>query len=269
MRQGELPVQALATALAQSLTAGSTLGAVEAGDTTIVVVSARPDDVLVRFRWMAYPHMLAYGLSPEGPYMPVETAVEWAGHARLLLEEELGTGLLVRATRHRRDGFIEVAGPDLPVDQRFYSDMISPDSSVGWEAIRYFERDGFNTRIPRARRKDGSLISWHRAYVNNESGSPYVGHATVVRVDADTAYLEHCDISPGTPESVALDLCLPAAHSASWSRQNGRDRNRPRRPEHLGLRIPSGAPGSGHHVPVGGPRRRGAASRFRPRLATS
>lgn len=217
MRDGDRQVGALAAALAHSLPPGSTLSAVEADDTTIVDIVARADDVLVRFRWMAYPHVLAFAMGPESTYMPAETAAEWAGQARLLLEEELGTGLVVRATRHRTGGWIELSRPELPVDRRFYSDVVTPGPDVGWDAVRYFERDGFSTTIPRARRRDGSLISWHRAYVNNKHGAPFVGHATVARVDADTARLEQCETSAGTPETVALDLCLRAAHSASWS----------------------------------------------------
>ena len=188
-----------------------------ADDTTIVDVSARPDDVLVRFRWMDYPHVLAYALTPECTYMPVETASDWAAQARLLLEEELGTGLVARAVRRPRDGFIELTAQNLPEDRRFYSDAVGPGPDPAWEAVRYLERDGFDTTVPRARRSGGILISWHRSCVNDEHGSPFVGHATITRVDPSTARLEQCETSAGTPETVALDLCLRAAHSASWT----------------------------------------------------
>ena len=76
--------------------------------------------------------------------------------------------------------------------------------------------DEFDTSTVRALHADRTLISWHRAYLNNRSGSPYVGHAAVVGVDAETARIEFCDVRPDVPVTVTLELCRLAAHQASW-----------------------------------------------------
>lgn len=217
MSRDELEVAALAAALGRLLPPGSTLDALGPRDVTVVDVGAGPADVLVRFRWKAYPYLLGHRLGPDVAYLPVETAPDWADQARMHLVEELGTGLVARAVRREGDGFIELTATDLPDDRRFHVDALPPGDDPAWEGVRFVERDGLDTSVPRARRRAGTLVSWHRASVNDERGAPFVGHVTVTRVDAGTALLEQCETSPGVPASVVLGLCHRAAHAASWA----------------------------------------------------
>ncbi|WP_207556024.1 hypothetical protein [Intrasporangium flavum] len=216
MDGADLPMGALAEAMRRVLPPGSRRREVEHDDTLVVDVVARADDVLVRFRWMGYPYDLGFALDPGSAYAPFDGADDWAGQAVLLLDEELGTGLVARARRHERDGFIELTSPDVPSDRRCYVQTVRPGADVGWNAVPFVRRDGLDASVATSRRRDGTLLSWHLAHVDDVSGAPYVGHAVVVRLDADTALLEECVTTPGTPGSVTLDLCRLAAHSASW-----------------------------------------------------
>ncbi|WP_323097341.1 hypothetical protein [Intrasporangium sp. YIM S08009] len=216
MDGADLPMSALAAAMRGLLPPGSGLRGVGEADATVVDVLARDDDVLVRFRWMAYPHDLAYALHRDSAYAPFETAEDWAGQATVELEEELGTGVVARALRDQCDGFIELTSPDVPSDRRFTVDSVRPGDDLGWKAVRYVRRDGLDPSVATSRRRDGTLLSWHRASVDDAVRSPYVGQCVVVGLDAETALLEQCVATPGTPGSVVLDLCRLAAHSASW-----------------------------------------------------
>jgi len=217
MEGPDLPMSALAAAMRRSLPPGSRLTMIHDDDTTVVDVQARTDDVLVRFRWMAHPHELGYALDLDSAYAPFDTADDWAGQARVELDEELATLLVARARRHQRDGFIELAAPDVPGDRRFTVQSVLPGPDLGWNAVRFVRRDGLDPSAARKRRRAGTLVSWHLASVNGASGSPYVGQAVVVRLDADTALIEQCVTTPGTPASAVLGLLLAAAHSASWA----------------------------------------------------
>jgi hypothetical protein len=181
-------------------------------------IAARTDDVLVTFRWRAYPFTLAVAIPRHIPYAmwaSDPSAKEWAQDAATWLDEELGTGLVARAARVERAGVIELVGPDRPGDVRFSLDSVHPTEEVGWDSIRSFEAAGFDTTVVRAARADRTLICWIRSYVNQKGGE-YVGHAAVVRTDATAAQLLFCDLAPGVPRSAALDLCRQAAHESSW-----------------------------------------------------
>jgi len=105
----------------------------------------------------------------------------------------------------------------MPNDSRYYLSGVGPEDDAAWEAVDYFERDGFDAESVLAARADGTLISWQRAYVNNRTATPSIGHAAAVRVDSTTAQLLLCDVAPDVPDIVYLDLCLQAAHAASWT----------------------------------------------------
>ena len=204
----------LAGALASILRPGSTLDAVGgSADVTIVGVSPRPDDVLVRFRWMSYPYVLGFALRREWPYLPVDTAAEWAVDAQILLLEEVGTGLVARGTRELHADFIGLSLPDWPRDRRYYLSGFGSDPSPEYFACA--ADDGFAVATSRLRQREGSLLSWQRAFVNSATGGPMVGHATVSRVDAVTGRLDECEVI-GAPASVTLALCWAAVHGASW-----------------------------------------------------
>jgi hypothetical protein len=210
----ELRPDELAGALAAMLPPGSTLDAVGGGaDVTIVGVSPRPDDVLVRFRWLSYPYVLGFGLRTQSAYLPVGTAAEWAADARILLLEEVGTGLVARGTRVLRSDFIELGLPDWPHDRRYHVSGLA--SAASRSCFSLASHDGFDVATPRRRQREGSLLSWQRAFVNRAAGGSMAGHATVSRVDAVTGRLDECQVI-GAPASVTLALCWSAVHHASW-----------------------------------------------------
>lgn len=193
---------------------GTTLDALGDGKpgVNVVDVSRRGDDVLLRFRWAADPHVFSYVIDLPNDNDPDDPVTG--------VDEQLGTGLVARAARRRDGSDIELFEPGWPCDRRFYPSSVHPErdaDAYAQPAIDLFEVDGFSTATVRALQADGTLISWERVYLNNRIGLPYVGHAAVAAVDSDTARLVFCDTRPDVPGTVALDLCLAAAHEASWS----------------------------------------------------
>lgn len=185
-------------------------------------IAPRDQHMVVTFRWMAYPHRLAHAIGPGSEYSDdseVEEPDRWADDALTWLQEQLGTGLVMHGARRQDGDIIELTEPRWPSDNRFYADTILPEGesdSYAWDAIDLFQDDGFDTTTVQALRAAGTLISWERSYFNNRTGSPYVGHAAIATIDADTAELVYCDTRPDVPVTVTLDLCLAAAHEASW-----------------------------------------------------
>lgn len=171
---------------------------------------------------MAYPHRLAYAIGPGGEDSgdaKVEEPGRWAADAVRWLQEQLDTGLIVRGARRRDGDIIELTEPGWTLDDRFYSDCIQSDGEAdqyAWDAVDLLQADGFDTTAVLALRAAGTLISWGRASLNNRTGSPYVGQVAIATLDADTAQLVYCETRPDVPSSVKLDLCLVAAHQASW-----------------------------------------------------
>jgi hypothetical protein len=210
-----------AAALQELIPPGSSIMALEAGDCTVLSLTGRAADVLMTFRWRHYPYLLGLGAPRTISYSSADehlSAEGWASDAYTWLQEELSTGVLARASRAHRGSFIELVEPDLPNDSRFYMSGVGPEDDVAWEALEYFEKDGFNAGSVRAARADATLISWERAYLNTRTASRYVGHAAAVTVDSTTARLLLCDVAPNVPDTVYLDLCLGASHQASWTR---------------------------------------------------
>lgn len=177
----------------------------------VVDVTHRGDDVILRFRWVDDPHVFSSVVAP-----PTDDLDD----PMTDLDERLGTGLVARAARRRDGSDIELFEPGWPDDQRFYLSGVHPEldeDAYTRQAIDFFEADGFSAATVRALQADGTLISWQRIYLNNRIGLPFVGHAAVAAVDSDTARLMFCETRPDVPETAAVDLCLAAAHEASWS----------------------------------------------------
>ena len=168
----ELRPDELAGALAAMLPPGSTLDAVGgSADVTIVGVSPRPDDVLVRFRWLSYPHVLGFGLRTQWPYLPVDTAAEWAVDGQILLLEEVGTGLVARGTRVLRSDFIELGLPDWPHDRRYHVSGFASAPSRSY--FSFASRDGFDVATPRRRQCKGSRRSPWSSASSRPSAAPH------------------------------------------------------------------------------------------------
>jgi len=182
----------------------------EPGDCTVLDVRADGEGALVTFRFMADAHVLGYHLGPGSAYTEDGTALsveDWAVHAQIWLEEQLGTGLVGCGARRQRDGFVELTEPGYPVDRRFFSDSVGPADDYRWAAIELFQHDGFDTAAVESLRAAGTLISWERAYLDNRAGAPGVGHAAIVRTGAEAAHLAFCEVADGVPDTVMLWLC--------------------------------------------------------------
>ncbi|WP_157438924.1 hypothetical protein [Aestuariimicrobium kwangyangense] len=217
--------EAHAAAFRALVPVGSRIGGGGLGDAfaTVLDISAREQQVLVTFSWMAYPHRLAHALGPHSEYRDDDAVVahpaEWAEDAATWLDEQLGTGLVFRAARQARGDALELVEPDWPFDSRFYVssvDSLTGNDGNGWTSLNTFDEQGFDTAMLRSLRADGSLISWERASVDDLHGSRWVGHAGVAAIDAETAGLVFCQTLSGVPDTVLLELCLGAAHQASW-----------------------------------------------------
>lgn len=78
------------------------------------------DELLVVFRWMRDPNPFGIRFPYPDAYvspwtgLPVESVEEWAAELAFLLMEELDTGLVRRAPRTVRDGFVELGTDDAP-----------------------------------------------------------------------------------------------------------------------------------------------------------
>lgn len=100
MSESTSSVEQRAAALRALLPPGTALHAGASDDPTATVLDIAPRDqhVVVAFRWMAYPHRLAYAIGPGSEYSDdseVEEPDRWADDALTWLQEQLGTGLVM------------------------------------------------------------------------------------------------------------------------------------------------------------------------------
>jgi hypothetical protein len=134
---------------------------------------------------------------------------------------------IARASRADRGSFIELVEPDAPNDSRIYLSSVGPTTmwrGRQWTTSRRTVRRGKNCHCTCRRHVD--LLAEHGrgvdgggvgAYLNQKTAAPYVGHAAAVSVAATTAQPLFGDVAADVPDAVSLDLCLHAAHAASWT----------------------------------------------------
>lgn len=210
-----------ARALEALVPPGRRTSGLDGDDAEVLGLAGRESDVLVTFRYRRYPWVLGLGLPRRLSCTSTDehrSAEAWAGDAATWLREELDTGVVARASRTDCGAFIELVGLDRPADARFYvQGGVEPVDDVAWAAVDVFEREGFDLRPLRAARAAGAPVIWVRAYRDARNASAPVGHAAAVALDASTAQLLFCDVAPGVPSTVDLDLSLRTAHLASWA----------------------------------------------------
>lgn len=146
---------------------------------------------------------------------PAANLDEWLDSVDLWLMEDVENGFLYRARRRPIDDYIELRGPEWPVDHRFYVDVVEPRDERGWLRVPLVQRHGLHPEEAVKRRRTGRLVGWVLAYENISNGVPYVGQASVVWDSPRTAVLDHLEVIPGLPATVMLDLVRSATHTAA------------------------------------------------------
>ena len=173
------------------------------------------------FRWRPHPYLFGVPLSLTATSQrmdwdrPAGDLGEWVESVDLWLMEDVENGFLYRARRRAVDDYIELRGPDWPIDWRFWTGFITANESESWLRVPFVARDGLDPQHAVARRDDGSLIAWVTAYENNSTGSPYLGQATVVAVSPTVAEIDFIEFAEGVPATLVLDLVRIATHAAA------------------------------------------------------
>ncbi|MEU4835410.1 hypothetical protein [Streptosporangium sp. NPDC023615] len=221
---------------------------------SLVDVVAEPDGMLVIFRWRRDPNVyaveVAFPTAPESSWtgLPVTSAYEWAADAVSRLAEELATGLVRRARRVSRGGYVVLdprGAPDvcpagffissvplaesMPVPVRprgfwrrayFTFGPGSPPVSAPLPASKagsWLAKAGMDVTVPRRLIVEARLVCWLQAYVDNARGRPFVGHAVASWEDErhTTARLDLVHIRPGVPKGVRDALVRLAVREAA------------------------------------------------------
>lgn len=181
-----------------------------------VEVVAGDGELLVVFRWRRNPHLYAFPISTDdltgSPWTgePVHSAEEWAGDVAGLIEEELLTGHVARATRRLVQGRIELREPAWPTgDDRFSVTEVEYGGMADW-----LEEVGLDITEPRDLEAAGRLLGWDALCLNDRDDAP-VGSAATRWDDPTTARLVHLETLPGVPVSASLDLVYAAVCGAA------------------------------------------------------
>lgn len=181
-------------------------------------VVAESDTMLLVFRWRRDPNVYAievgYPTVAESPMTaePVSSAAEWAEGLSEHLAEEFGTGLVQRARRTIRDGYVLLDPDDAPdvSPAGYYIDSVPldddqlryrpplrrlfeqlrrgasailgtppppADSSPTSDAGSWLADAGMDVTLPRQLVAEDRLACWLVACVDNDRGEPYVGQA--------------------------------------------------------------------------------------------
>ncbi|MDA0638402.1 hypothetical protein OUY22_33775 [Nonomuraea sp. MCN248] len=212
-------------------------------------VVAKPDAMLLTFRWCRDPNVyaveVAYPTEPSSPWtgLPVPSAFAWAADVMAGLQENLATGLVMWGRRTVRDGSIVLAYRD-PADVLPAGYFVTPVFRVGVprssgperegtsftyaspealvplppsEAGSHLAAEGMDVSLPRRLLAEDRLACWHEAYVDNSRGEPHVGHAVASWDDPSrtTARLALVHIQPGVPSDVRTALARFAVRAVT------------------------------------------------------
>ncbi|QYC45537.1 hypothetical protein Nocox_39970 [Nonomuraea coxensis DSM 45129] len=198
-------------------------GVVTEGFTGVGVV-AEAGRLLVVFRWRRDPNTYAIELdfptAPESPWtgLTVDSAEEWAADVASLLMEELLTGLVVRGRRTVREGHVllDRRAPEAVWPAGYHVGEVhlgdDPLDAGFWLADA-----GMDVSVPRRLIAGARLVCWLQAYVDNDRGEPYVGHAAASWEDdgRTTARLDVAYVRPGVPPELRTALARLAVHEAA------------------------------------------------------
>ncbi|MFC5826127.1 hypothetical protein [Nonomuraea insulae] len=187
-----------------------------------VDVRPEPDGMMVIFRWRRDPNLYAiaveYPTAPRSPWtgLPVHSAYEWAADVAGRLAEELATGLVRRGRRTIHSGYVLLDPRDAP-DVCPTGYFIGSVPSHPTEAGSWLAEAGLDVIVPRQLIARGRLACWLQAYVDNERGRPFVGHAAASWENErrTTVRLDLVHILPGVPPEVGDALVRLAVGEAA------------------------------------------------------
>ncbi|MEV0310670.1 hypothetical protein [Nonomuraea fuscirosea] len=207
--------------LAAVTTCLSRADAVTEGYST-VNVRPEPDGMLVLFRWRRDPNLYAiaveYPTAPRSPWtgLPVHSAYEWAADVAGRLSEELATGLVRRARRTVRGGYVLLDPRDAPdVNPPGYSISLVPPHPT--EPGSWLAKAGLDVTIPRQLSAGSRLTCWLQAYGYNERRMTVVGQAAASweNEERTTVRLDLVQVLPGFPPEVCHALVRLAVFEAA------------------------------------------------------
>ncbi|GAA2466066.1 hypothetical protein Ahu01nite_005940 [Winogradskya humida] len=172
--------------------------------------------LVITFRWKSNPTSFGVRIPlpedpPESPWtgLPIDSLDEFVSDLVGLLGEELGTGIVYRAERVPRDGYVELVHPVpwQPDRSEFYLKPVDPrEVPWSWAELKGRLRS----------RADGLLISWTCAVTNDEH-TRFLGQARL-SWDASrplVARLGAVEVEDGVPSAVLTALARGAVHDAA------------------------------------------------------
>lgn len=190
-------------------------------DEGLVEIRRSGDEAVLMFRWRPYPYLFGVPVSLTQTDRrldwdrPAADLDEWVDSVDLWRMETLENGWTLQGRRSQVADYIELRGPAWPYDDRFFVDVVDPTDEHGWLRTDFISADGINPQPAIERRRAGTLVAWVTSCENNSTGSPYVGAATVVRVDDRTARLDSIEVIDQAPITLALDVVRVATHAAA------------------------------------------------------
>ncbi|MFI7108590.1 hypothetical protein ACIBK9_19955 [Nonomuraea sp. NPDC050227] len=144
----------------------------------------------------------------------------WARKVEFLLMEELDTGLVRRSRRTVRDGRVLLDtrdAPDVWPTGYHVGEVPLDDDAPATDAGFWLARAGLDVGVPRRLIAEARLACWLQAYVDNDRGEPFVGHAAASWEDErhTMARLDVAYVLPGVPAGVRRALARLAVHEVA------------------------------------------------------
>lgn len=175
----------------------------------------------VHFRWKKNPNLFSIDvLLPQSDAdftsPPAHNPVAWMSAAALSLNEELSTGLLLRARRQRVDGVIHLFDPR--GESRLWHEFGLGITVPGYGANHVLDALGMNTAGAADAHRERRLISWVHVWRNNTDRrrSDYLGHGFATWTDTESvASVDVIEVLPNVPEDVVRRLVFAIVHDAA------------------------------------------------------
>jgi hypothetical protein len=178
------------------------------------------DTALLMFRWPPQDQLFGVPIS----FTRIERRLDWDRPARdlddwldsveLWILEDVENGFSYRARRRAVDDYIELSTPGWPDDRRFYL-QVNSHLDTDTTLLQDLHRVGLDAELALEAQHAGRLLAWIFAYENNSTGSPIVGHSTVIRSNSHVPRLANVALAADVPPTVAVALVRSATHTAA------------------------------------------------------
>ncbi|MCQ4120005.1 hypothetical protein [Rhodococcus tibetensis] len=178
----------------------------------------------VHFRWKKNPNVFAIGIripqsEAEFTSPPAHNPSAWMSAAALTYDEELSTGLLVRARHERFDGVIHLGGPTRREREELPGREFGLGRTVpGYAAASTLKRLGMHVDDAGDAHREGRLISWVHIWRNDPGGcgSDYLGHTVATWTATESvASVDAIETLPEVPNDVVHRLVMAVVHDAA------------------------------------------------------